>query len=112
MSPQKECITVSLLIVLLFSIPTSVEARSVYAIPKHWSVGGATLNVYDVLEGAKESQLEYRATYNLKYDGAADVVIDIQSDILFVTFEFKWQIELINSKTFLNEGFVTASGLK
>jgi len=59
MSLQKESITVSLLIVLLFSIPTSVEARSVYAIPKHDF--GEILNVYDILEGQMEGQLEYRA---------------------------------------------------
>ena len=65
MSLQKDSITVSLLIVLLFSIPTSVEARSVYAIPRHMVGQDSTINVYDVLENADEGQLEYRAVYNL-----------------------------------------------
>ena len=63
MAIQKKCFTFGLIIVLVCSIPTSVEARSVYAIPKH---EGLSLNVYDVLEGAQEGQLEYRATYSLK----------------------------------------------
>jgi len=105
MSFQKETITLGLFIVLLCDIPTRVEARSVYAIPQH---AGSSLNVYDVLEGIQEGQLEYRATYSLKYASAADVVIDTRSDILFVTFENWNKIELINARTFLSEGEVTA----
>jgi len=68
MSFQKKTITLGLFIVLLCGIPTRVEARSVYAIPQH---AGASLNVYDVLEGLQEGELGYRATYDLKYYGGA-----------------------------------------
>ena len=85
-------------------------ARSVYAIPDHWGVEEALLNVYHVLESSQEGQLEYRATYDLKYGGAADVAIDTQSDILFITFENQYDIQLVNAKTFLSEGLTIADG--
>ena len=107
MALQKEAFTVSVFIIILCAIPTSIEAASVYAIPKHT---GKTVNVYDIQEGAQEGQLEYRAMYNLKYDGGADVIIDTRSSILFVTFENRNQIELINARTFLSEGETVAQG--
>ena len=107
MSFQKERITISSLIIFLCSFPTSVQARSVYAIPQHT---GSTVNVYDVQEGAQEGQLEYRATYKLLHGGACDVNIDIQSNILFLTFENQDEIQLVNARIFLSEGTVRASG--
>jgi len=107
MSSQKENISLGLIIFLLCVITTSVHGRSVYAIPTHTA---AILNVYDVLEGAQEGQLEYRATYDLKYGGGADAVIDTTSNILFVTFENWNKIELINAHTFMSEGEVIADG--
>ncbi len=90
---------------------THILAGSVYAIPDHWGPLQATLNVYDILEGYDIGKINYRATYQLKFGGAGDVTIDIQSDILFITFEFQDQIQLVNARTFLSEGLVTAEGL-
>jgi len=72
-------------------------------IPKLWDVN-------DILEGREEGQLEYRATYSLEYSGAADVTIDTQSNTLFLTFENEDEIQLVNARTFLSEGTVTAYG--
>jgi len=109
MTLQKGAITVSVFIIILCAIPTSIEARSVYAIPKHTD---KTLNVYDVLEGTQEGQLEYRATYQLNpILSPTDVVIDDKvGDILFVTSEFSFVIQLINARTFQSEGEVIANG--
>ena len=106
MSFSHKSITVSLLIILLCGIPISVEARSVYAIPQH---AGSNLNVYDVLEGAQEGQLEYRATYKLNpILNPTDVMIDKVANILFVTSETSNVIQLINARTFLSEDTVEA----
>jgi len=92
----------------MFTFEASAEAASVYAIPKHdW---GERLNVYDVLEGPHEGQLEYRATYNLGYDHPTDACIDTRSNILFITFESQDVLELVNARTFLNEGAALAAG--
>lgn len=105
---QKERVTISLLIIFLFSIPTSVQGRSVYAIPEH---DGSNLNVYDVLEGPQEGHLEYRATYELNpILDPTDVMIDTQSNIIFITSEDSQVIQLINARTFLSEGIATADG--
>ena len=47
-----------LIISLILTLNTQTCADSVYAIPDHW---GATLNVYDILEGSEAGQLKYRA---------------------------------------------------
>jgi len=62
--------------------------------------------VYDISEG----QLEYRSTYDLSLGDPADITIDTQSNTLFVTSEFERRIELINARTFLSEGLITAPG--
>jgi len=112
MSDQRKILTLSLTanLTILLICQNSAIARSVYAIPQHWGAEEATLNVYDVLEGSDEGKLEYRATYDLKWGGACDAILDTQSDILFVTFEQKEHIQLVNARTFLSEGTVTASG--
>ena len=86
---------------------THTLADSVYAIPQHT---GSIVKVYDILEGYEEGKLEYRATYSLTAGSPADITIDIQSHVLFVTSESSNVIELINAKTFLPKGFVTAEG--
>lgn len=103
---QKNVITLSLFAFFIFIFISPAKADSVYAIPKHW--GASELDVYEILEGNDEGKLDYRATYDLKYSGAGDVTIDAQSNYLFVTFENKDEIELINARTFLSEGTVTA----
>lgn len=95
------------LCVIVFSINSSeAKGKSVYAIPQHW--GNAKLNVYDIMEDSHEGQLEYRASYNLKYAGAGDVTIDTTSNTLFVTFENRRVIELIDARTFLSQQTVEA----
>jgi len=112
MTYQKQALTPIFLAILVFLLAFDIvaEADSVYAIPSHWGAGEATLNVYDILDDLDEGKLEYRATYDLKYPGACDVQIDTQSNILFLTFENQDDIELVNARTFLSEGTVTAEG--
>jgi hypothetical protein len=113
MSRHNNNIILGVLVISVFPIimHAPVEARSVYAVPDHWGAEEALLNVYDVLEGTKEGHIEYRATYDLAHGGAGDVAIDTRSNILFVTFEFQDELQLVNAKTFLSEGTVTAEGL-
>ena len=101
-------VVLSVFAVVLLTVTTkSLEGKSVYAIPRHET---SALNSYYILEGDREGQLEYRATYNLTVGAPADVIIDVQSDILFVTFENRRRIELVNAKTFLQEDIVEATG--
>jgi len=101
-------ITLSFCVLIFLTVTTkSLEGKSVYAIPQHED---SALNSYYILEGDREGQLEYRATHNLTIGPPADVIIDVQSDILFVTFEGDERIELVNAKTFLQEDIVEATG--
>jgi len=110
MSLRNETLTFNLLLsfVLFCNVHSLSTAASVYAIPKHWN--GATVNVYDILEGNAEGELEYRATYDLLRDGAADVMIDTRSNILFISFEDWEYLQLVNARTFLSEGTAVAQG--
>ncbi len=87
------------------SIYSSAKAKTVYAIPNH-SVG--TVKAYDIQSGYQDGQIDYRATYDLQLNRPTDVTIDVESDMLFVTFEFEKRIELIDARTFLSEGFAIA----
>ena len=101
-------ITLSFCILILLTVTTkSLEGKSVYAIPQH---NNSSLKSYYVLEGDREGQLEYRATYGLTLGAPADVIIDVQSDILFVTFENENRIELVNARKFISEDIVEATG--
>jgi hypothetical protein len=51
------------------------------------------MRIYDILENNQDGQLEFRDHYDLKFSGAADVTIDARSDIVFVTFEFRNEVE-------------------
>jgi parallel beta-helix repeat protein len=108
MSIQIRTLTIGLLTIclLIVAIQKPVYAGSVYAIPNHTD---KILKVYDILEGYEEGKLEERGIYDLSFSGGADVTVDVNSDILFVTFEDEKRIELINARTFLSEGIVVAA---
>lgn len=71
MTKQKHSFTLVMfsIITLILTLNMQSRADSVYAIPNQHD---DSLYVYDVLEGPQEGELEYRGTYNLKYDGAAE----------------------------------------
>ena len=107
---QKKTFRIVLFSILVFMVTSQTPAGvdSVYAIPKHT---GATVNVYDILEGPQEGELEYRAKYELNPNlNPTDVMIDTRSNVLFVTSEYSRVIQLINARTFLSEGIVKADG--
>lgn len=104
MTKQKHSFTLVMFSIITFilTLNTQTRADSVYAIPNQHD---DSLNVYEISENGS---LDYRATYDLIYNRPVDVTIDTRSNILFVTFEFQNEIELINARTFLSEGTVDA----
>ena len=104
-SSHKITVTILAIITLTLTATSDIKGKTVYAIPQHWGSGSAILNAYEILE---DDTLEYQATYDLSRSGAGDVAIDTRSNILFITSEGQDDIELVNARTFLSEGFAEA----
>jgi hypothetical protein len=107
MRTKSKIMIVLILIILIFSINNSVEAKSVFAITKHTD---NIIGAYEIIGNQIEYQTQHAAPDPPGSARAVDVEVESESGYIFVTYEFSEVIALVNAKTMTNEGTIDAPG--